>query len=156
MKEKGTEKRRYLRLNTVFPVEFQVVNSRKEPQSDLLQGFTRNVGKGGMCIETRCEKNKEAVKLKPGETKLKLLINIPSNAVVTDSYATVKWVKKISEYILDTYIFGIQYDEIESDNQKMIEQHVLWLHRRPKVIFLFFFVFLVFVVLLTYFGVRIR
>jgi hypothetical protein len=109
-----------------------------------------------MCIEAKVEKNKDTFNFIPGETNLKLIINIPSGSIATESYATVRWSKKISEYILDTYIFGVEYNEIESDNQKMIEQHVLWLYKRPKVIFVFFIVLIICVVLLMYFGARLK
>lgn len=149
-------RRNYIRLDAIFPIEFQLIDNKKEPTSPILQGFTRNIGKGGMCIEVKSEKGKIPFEIVPKQTKLKLTINIPSSALATDSYATVRWSKKISEYILDTYIFGIEYDEIEADNQKMIERHVLWLHRRPKVIFLFFLVLLFFAIFLTYINIRVR
>jgi len=150
------DRRNYLRLDAIFPIEFQLVDNKKEPKSPMLQGFTRNVGKGGMCLEIKSEKGKIPFDIIPKQTKLKLTINIPSSALATDSYVTVRWSRKISEYIFDTYIFGIEYDEIEPDNQSMIERHVLWLHRKPKIILLFFLVLLFFAIFLTYISVRVR
>jgi c-di-GMP-binding flagellar brake protein YcgR len=150
------DKRKYVRLNTVFPVEFNIVNDNKETVSPLVQGFTRNVGRGGMCIEVKVEKDKDSVNFIPEKTKVKLIINIPSNSFATDSYATVRWVKKIPEYILDTYIFGVEYDEIETDNQRMIERHVRWIHMRPKVISAFVLILFFIVLLLTYIGLKAR
>ncbi|NQT95590.1 MAG: hypothetical protein HQ572_03990 [Candidatus Omnitrophica bacterium] len=143
-----------MRLNTVFPVELQVIDQQKNPITPLLQGFTRNVGKGGMCIEVKSEKTKEPFNFISGETKVKLLINIPSGSLATESYSIIRWSRKISEYALDTYILGVEYDQIEPANQNMIERHILWLHRRPKVIFAFFIVSLIFTILLTYLGIR--
>jgi hypothetical protein len=153
---KNIENRKYLRLSTVFPVEFSVVDKDRKPVSAIMQGFTRNVGRGGMCIESKFEKNKEFFDIMPGKTLLKLVINIPSSSLATDSFARVKWVKKVSEYIFDTYIFGVEYETIDTDNQKMIESHVLWLHRKPKLLLVFFVVLLIFAVLLTYFNVQSR
>ena len=154
MNKSKLSRRKYIRLDVIFPVEFQVIDEKKEPKSPILQGFTCNIGKGGMCIEVKTEKGKIPFEIVPNLTKLKLTINVPSSALATDSYATVRWSKKISEYALDTYIFGIEYDEIEPDNQRMIERHALWLHRRPKIIFLLFFMLLFFAILLTYISVR--
>ena len=154
--KKDKEHRRYIRLDTVFPIECQIVDKDKKVSDTILQGFTRNVGKGGMCIEIKAEKGKHPFDIVSGKTKLKLNINIPSPALATESYATVRWHEKLPEYVFDTHIIGVEYDEIESDNQKMIERHVQWLHRRPKVLFIFFLLLLVFAVLLTYFGIRIR
>ena len=156
MKHTKNNNRKYLRLNTVFPIEFNAVDKDKKPVSALIQGFTRNVGKGGMCIEAKFEKNKEPLDISPGKTMLKLVINIPSSAFATDSYAVVKWVKKVSEYIFDSYILGVEYDEIDTDNQKMIERYVLWLYRKPKILFILFLTALIFAVLLTYLGLQSR
>jgi len=156
MKHTKNNNRKYLRLNTVFPIEFNAVDKDKKPVSALIQGFTRNVGKGGMCIEAKFEKNKEPLDISPGKTMLKLVINIPSSAFATDSYAVVKWVKKVSEYIFDSYILGVEYDEIDTDNQKMIERYVLWLYRKPKVLFILFLTALIFAVLFTYLGLQSR
>ena len=156
MKQRKNNNRKYLRLNTVFPVEFNAVDQDKKPISVVMQGFTRNVGKGGMCIEAKFEKNKEPLAIVSGKTVLRLVINIPSSSFATDSYAVVRWVKKVSEYIFDTYIFGVEYNEIDTDNQKMIERHVLWLYRKPKVLFVLFLTALIFAVILTYFGLQTR
>ena len=153
-KKTGAERRRYVRLKTIFPVEFQFIDADKNPTSYIFQGFTRNVGKGGMCIEARTQKGRDIFKFVPGGTKLKLLINIPSNMLAIRSYATVRWVDKDSESALDTYRFGVEYDEIESDDQKMIEQHVSWLHRRPRVLFAFFILLLIITIALIYWAVK--
>jgi c-di-GMP-binding flagellar brake protein YcgR len=150
MKIKKNKNRKYLRLNSIFPVEFNVVNQEKTPVSAVMQGFTRDVGKGGMCIEVKFEKNRDAFEIHPGKTILRLVINIPSNILATDSYAVVKWVEKESEYIFDTYIFGVEYQEIDTDNQRMIERHVLWLYRKPRVLFVLFLTALLISVLFTY------
>lgn len=156
MKKELAEKRRYIRLNTVFPIEFQFVDEKKEPSSYIFQGFTRNVGKGGICIEAKTEKGRNIFNLLPNKTKVKLIINIPSSAFATKSYATVRWSEKISEYMLDTHIFGVEYDEIESDNQKMIERYVLWLHRKPRILLAIFILSIIAAVVLTYLGIRPR
>ena len=109
-----------------------------------------------MCIEAKLEKDKKPFDVIAGKTMLRLVINVPTSAFATDSYAVVRWVEKISEYIFDTYIFGVEYSEIDTDNQKMIERHVLWLHRKPKVLLLLFLAALAFVFIFTLFGLQTR
>jgi c-di-GMP-binding flagellar brake protein YcgR len=154
MKRSEDSNRQYIRLNTVFPVEFHTVDDIKNPTSSMLQGFTRDVGKGGMCIEVKSMKGEVPFNIVPGTTKVKLFINIPSDTFPTECYAIVRWVKKISEYVFDTYSFGCNYDEIEPDNQKMIERHVVWLQKKPKIVFIFTMVILAIAILLLYFGIR--
>lgn len=150
------EQRKYLRLDTVFPVEFQFIDENRNPTSSIFQGFTRNVGRGGMSIEVKSEKNRDVFKFIPDETRLGLIINIPSSALATKSYAVVRWSKKISEYILDTHIFGVEYEEIEPANKSMIERHVTWISRKSKFFLLFFVLLLIFAILLTYLGTSYR
>ena len=46
------ERRKYIRLNVVFPVEFQFLDPETGGSiSDIKQGFTRDIGKGGICLE---------------------------------------------------------------------------------------------------------
>ena len=150
------DKRRYVRLGTIFPVEFQLVDKERNPVSYIFQGFTRNVGKGGMCVEAKAERGRQVFEFIPGVTKIKAIINIPANTFAVKAYATVRWVKKISEPVLDTYLFGIEYDEIESDSQKRIERYVFWMDMRPKLALVFFILSLILTVLLTYWATRPR
>ena len=90
VKSPKNDKRKYLRLKTVFPIEFNTVDKDKEPLSAVIQGFTRNIGKGGMCIEAKLEKDKKLFDVIAGKTMLRLIINIPTSAFATDSYAIVR------------------------------------------------------------------
>lgn len=154
MEGAGEDKRRYIRLSTVFPIEFQFVDKDKEPTSPVFQGVARNVGKGGICIEAKAISGKDVLDFIPGKTRLKLTINIPSSIVATETYGTVSWVEETSFYTLKTYIFGVEYDEIETKNQRMIYLYVLWLYKKPKLVVLFFILLLMIVALLVYLGVK--
>ncbi|MCD6583662.1 MAG: PilZ domain-containing protein [Candidatus Omnitrophica bacterium] len=50
MKKEEFEKRRYVRISTVFPVEFYVLDKDGKKITPYLQGFTNNIGKGGLCV----------------------------------------------------------------------------------------------------------
>ena len=131
------EKRRYIRLNTVFPIEFQVVDKEdRRPISELYEGFTRDIGKGGMGIfsKTLKDKDKERFNFVPHETKLKIIINIPLDKEPIGSFATVEWVERQPGPIVDTYMFGISYDFINELEYEKIISYVRWLRLRPRLI----------------------
>ena len=47
-------RRRYIRIDTVLPVEFQFTDAASgEPLTDIRQGFTMDISKGGMCLVVR-------------------------------------------------------------------------------------------------------
>jgi hypothetical protein len=49
--KKAAERRKYVRLNSVFPVQFRLLSlDGKHFLSDWLQGFTSNIAKGGICL----------------------------------------------------------------------------------------------------------
>lgn len=133
------EKRKYVRINTIFPIEFQLVGKEKrEPLSELREGFTRDIGKGGMGIFTKVlkEYDKELFNFIPHETKLKLVINIPLDKEPIESFATVEWIEKQSGPIVDTYMFGVSYDFINELEYERVLDYVKWLRLKPKLIFL--------------------
>lgn len=137
--EKINEKRQYLRLDTVFPIEFQLIDKDdRRPVSEFREGFTRNVGKGGMGIfsKTLKEKDKDFFNFVPGETKMKLIINIPLDDEPIESFATVEWVQRENGPIVDTYMFGISYDFINEIEYEKIMNYVKWIQLKPKLILL--------------------
>lgn len=138
-KKESDNRRKYLRLDTVFPIEFQVVGKeRREPLSEMKEGFTRNIGKGGMGIfaKTLKEHDKEIFNFVPRETKLRLIINIPLDNEPIESFATVEWVERQPGPILDTYFFGVSYDFINEIEYERIVNYTKWLCLKPRLIFL--------------------
>ncbi len=133
------EKRKYVRLDSVFPIEFQVVGKeRREPISEMKEGFTRNIAKGGMGIFTKTlkEHDKEIFNFIPHETKLKLIINIPLDSEPIESFATVEWVEKEPGHIVDIYFFGVSYDFINEIEYERIVDYIRWLRLKPRLFFL--------------------
>lgn len=150
MEETGINKRTYIRLNTVFPVEFQFLYEHGEPLSDPFQGFARDVSKGGMCIETKAVRSRDIFTFIPGETRLKLIINIPTSLVAIELYGTVSWYMEGSEQAMTLYKFGIDYDPVGIRNQKMMYLYFVWLHRRPRILLIVFILLLITVAVLTF------
>lgn len=144
------EHRRYPRLHQAFLVEFQHLDENGEPKGEIHEGFTRNVGKGGMSIESRLERKKEVFEFVPGKTKLKLCISIPADAPPVDSIATIKWSTKVSEPVFDVYFFGVEYDQIDGAQQQMIEKHVNRLRRKGKFFLYFFLLSAAFIIVFAY------
>jgi len=115
------ERRKYLRLDTVFPVEFSLLSlDGKHFLSDWQQGFTNNVGKGGMCLSVNNLKPELARLLKEKQSKLSLQIEMPVIRKPVNALAAVAWSKDILEFP-NRYLFGLKYEEIDSaQNQKIM------------------------------------
>ncbi len=111
--DRGAQRRRYIRLSTVFPVEFEIVSlDEKEVYSEFHQSFTRDVSEGGMCLEVNNLKDDLAGKLNSKSAKLRLQINMPFSAKPIAAVAEAAWLKKISEGHPNKYLIGAFYERI--------------------------------------------
>jgi hypothetical protein len=121
MKKKSlkTEHREYLRLDSIFPVEYQFLKDNAPPDESWHHGFTHNVSKGGMCLEL-LKLDVEIVRLLKSAKgiRLNLRIHIPIHRPAGLARARVLWFKEEPHH-LSQYRVGLVYDEIE---QKVIQR----------------------------------
>lgn len=109
-----SERRKYIRLDTVFPVRFRLLGlGSAEYLSDCLQGFTSNVGKGGICLEAFNLNDDLVQKLKDKSAKLDLKLEMPLARRTISAIATVAWVKQ-ADPIEKKYLVGLIYEQIDS------------------------------------------
>ena len=106
------QSRKYIRLDSVFPVEFQVVGLDGTSQlSEWLQGFTRNVGKGGLCLEVNRLPPKLIPLLNGRQVKLSLKIEMPVVNNPVSALASVIWMKEPDGNV-SKYSLGLNYETI--------------------------------------------
>jgi len=91
------ERREYIRLDTVFPVQVRLLRpADKTAYSDWLQGFTRNISKGGICLAVNNLQPELAKYLKDRQAKSYLGIEMPISRSPVYAWATVSWLKEAS------------------------------------------------------------
>src|SRR3989338_7889394 len=97
--EKSTiEKRQYVRMNTVFPVEVaRYRENANVPDSPLLQGFTRDISAGGMCIEVKSLHQEIEDWVREPDLHLSLSIDPPFARSPIRAVARMAWHKKQGE-----------------------------------------------------------
>ncbi len=128
----GIERRRYIRLSTVFPVEFEVISlDDKEVFCEFHQAFTRDVSEGGMCLEINNLKDDLAEKLNRKSAKLRLQINMPFSSKPIEAVAETAWIKKIKEHHPNKYLAGVYYEKIAEKDRRGIVGHARFLTLRP-------------------------
>ena len=76
MPYKSQDKRRYIRLSSVFPVEFSLIYSDGKLSPSKYQGFTHDVSKGGLCIRVRNLAPEDTEALEKKQAKLHTCIHI--------------------------------------------------------------------------------
>ena len=119
----GQERRKYIRLDTVFPVQFRLVSlDGKHFFSDGLEGFTNNVGKGGICLSVNNLNPELARLLKERQAKLSLGIEMPIFLEPVSALTKVAWIRDISG-APGKYLIGLNYEEINPLENKRIMRY---------------------------------
>jgi hypothetical protein len=126
--KKAEERRRYVRLNSVFPVQFRVLSlDGKHFLSGWLQGFTRDISKGGICLNVNNLNSELADLLKNQKVKLSLEIEMYLTRSPIPALAMVSWVEEVVNEA-NKYSFGLNYEEIDQAQNKHIMRYV-WTKR---------------------------
>lgn len=117
----GSERRQYIRLDSVFPVGFAIVGlDAKTVLAGCLQGFTNNVSKGGLCLEVNNLVPEMAKKISARQVKIDLNIEMPLYTGAVKAQAAVAWVKQSADCPSKYYI-GLIYESIDPcDSEKII------------------------------------
>ena len=119
----GQERRQYIRLDTVFPVLFRLESIDETSfLSGWQQGFTNDVGKGGICLSVNNFDPESVRLLRDKDTKLSLEIELPIGRRPVAATAHVVWVKEVMG-APNKYIIGLNYDKIEPRQNRRIMRY---------------------------------
>lgn len=133
--QSGIERRRYIRLTTVFPIEFEIVSlDGREILSEFHQSFTRDVSEGGMCLEINNLKDELAGRLNNKTAKMRLQINVPFSAKPILAEADAAWTKKIKEDHPNKFLIGVSYRQIADRDKRRIVNFARFVWFRQKAI----------------------
>ncbi len=129
------EHRKYIRLDVVFPVEFQFLDlDTSGTVSDIKQGFTRDIGKGGICLEVNnAEEGFEEI-LNQKNTGLDLRLHVPLSHRETKAVARIVWHKKVKAGYPNKYLIGLSFSEIDPKDRNRIYFHARRIFLTPKLV----------------------
>lgn len=107
------ERRKYIRLNSVFPVQFQILSlDEAKSLSGCLQGFTSNISKGGICLQANNLISSLAGPLEKRKARLSLDIQMPLTGKSVRAMARVAWIQKVAG-CPNSYLIGLSYEKID-------------------------------------------
>ncbi len=134
------EHRNYIRLNVIFPVEFQFIDPETSGSiSEIKQGFTKDVAKGGICLEVNnLEEGLEQIVIE-GRAKLDIRLHIPLSLPETKAIAKIAWYKKVKSGYPNKYLIGLSFLQIDSKDARRIYFHARRVILTPAVIAVIFF-----------------
>ncbi len=124
-------------MNTVFPVEIsRFRESGQDPAPPLLQGFTRDISAGGMCIEVKSAGLEvEDLIAAPG-AYLSLAIDPPFSKHPILAVARVAWLRKQSQTLPARYLIGVAYTQIDEKAKRRLFKYakrLVWVPRLTAV-----------------------
>lgn len=108
----GAERRRYVRMDTVFPVEMAIAHSGR-PAKDRLQGFTHDVSMGGLCLEFHGLSTTDAELLRSREPGIELWIHVPFRSGPFHVSAQVAWIATQEQDGRLVHKIGVQYSSVQ-------------------------------------------
>lgn len=119
----GKECRRYIRLDSVFPVQFRLISpDGKRFLSEWLQGFTNNIGKGGICLEVHNLNPELAQLLRNQQAKISLEIEMPMTRSPVSASSRVAWMREMVAEA-NRYLIGLGYEQINQRQNNRIMRY---------------------------------
>jgi len=110
------ERRRYKRLDSIFPVEFQVLDSDGNPCTGWHQAFSQDISKGGICLTINTLTRDEAKILTVHDKSLLLQIHSVFSEHSFLACSDIVWVHKTKEVPFPQYVVGLQFSELTINN----------------------------------------
>ncbi len=133
-----TERRQYVRMSTVFPVEICLIRPDGNPaHSGFLQAFTRDISLAGMCLELKSFGKKIEELLLIENTQIELTINTTFAKKPIRAIGCIAWVRKEEQVLPVRFLLGIHYTHIDPKAQRRIFKHarrLLWVPRLASVL----------------------
>jgi len=153
-KYKGQERRKYIRLNSVFPVEFRLLTLDGEHfLSDWLQGFTNNISRGGICLTVNNLSQPLVELVNNRSAKLSLDIEIPLSKKKVNAEAKIAWVSRpVREP--EKCLIGLTYEKILPQDNRRIFRYALGKKLTPRFFILIFFILVFIFSLSSYLNLK--
>ncbi len=127
MTDVTTEKRKLLRLANKLPVEFRVLDNQQVliPGVDQQRGKTRNVSKGGACIETENLAESTIRYLNQHNILLHVHFYLPLTHQPVSAVGQIAWYERKENSDGVSYVLGIQFRSIKpADAVALLRQSV--------------------------------
>ncbi|MBI5149842.1 MAG: PilZ domain-containing protein [Candidatus Omnitrophica bacterium] len=153
----SVNKRQYIRLKSIFPVEFKMAAAGHGPgRHPWYQGYTANVSEGGICLETSYFDESLFQHLGRENVTVELLLRIPMRSQPIRAKAKVAWLYRLERREVPHYQIGLQFSEIAySDCDRMLRQARLLSVSNPALVMAVMLLVLGLVVS-SFYGYRLR
>jgi uncharacterized coiled-coil protein SlyX len=127
------EQRKFIRLDSVLPVQFQLLTlDGRGVLSGWQQGFTNNICRSGIALTVNNLNPDLAEMIKQKKAKLSLDLEIPLTRRIVNAKANIIWIQA-QETGQNKYLMGLLYEAINSDHNNMIMRYVFAKKYAPPI-----------------------
>jgi TolA-binding protein len=130
LKKIKEERRRYIRISSCFPVEFFVIDHQGKRITPYLQGFTQDIGKGGICLVINDLWWGFWERFNQRDSQLFLKIDLPFNKTISAT-ARVCWTKVKNRDDFNQYFCGVEFLKIDKRDSNMLFRYALFKKSLP-------------------------
>ncbi len=141
-KKNVSGRRKYLRLNTVFPVECRAEDKEGNPLSGWIQAFSRDLGKGGLCLIFNVIDKGARSKIKGKTCLLNLKIHLPFSSKAVPALAMPAWWREGGEKEGSGLFIGAEFFKIEPAFKKRLMRYAYFKYLSPGIITAVFIILL--------------
>jgi len=117
MRDTVSNKRRYIRINSVLPIEFYLIDESGKRLTPYFQGFTHDIGKGGLCIEVNDLWWGFGDRIKPG-SKIVLNIEAPFRKETGTDCGYIVWKEFARKSGFIQYRMGVELERKSSHSAR--------------------------------------
>ncbi len=114
------DRRRYIRLDHIYPVEFCFTDKAGTVLSTWYQAYTQDISSAGLCLTANCIDFADAKFLIDKEAALFMRINIPLGTKPVEARGHVAWHKTTRDEPTLQYALGVYYISIDESGNKRI------------------------------------
>ncbi|MFH1692008.1 MAG: hypothetical protein ABIC68_05525 [Candidatus Omnitrophota bacterium] len=123
-KQDFSEKRAFIRLEHVFPVEFQFLDVPSDGLAVWYQAFTQDINEMGLCLTINHLDENAAALLEAKQHFLLLHINIPLGSETVTATGRPVWTKRLKSAPFSRYQVGVVYERMAPKDNIRIMRYV--------------------------------
>ncbi|MEI8349337.1 MAG: PilZ domain-containing protein [Candidatus Omnitrophota bacterium] len=127
-------RRQYIRITTVLPVEFFVIDEQGKRTTPWFQGFTQDISKGGICLVVNDLWWGFWDKVNCKNTQLHLNIHVPFRKKPLATKAKVAWTSQEKLKDFNQYIVGLEFIPSHKRERSVLFRYAILKKSLPLVI----------------------
>ena len=129
----GRDRRKYLRLNSIFPVEIFLDHDHKTNKADVIQGYTHDVSMGGICITINNASESFISIIKDDKAEFDLSIGMLMAKKPIETRAKVMWHETEDHHRYKKLRLGVTFERIKPEDRKRIMNSARKMVWMPKI-----------------------